>query len=246
MPVVTCHRGKLQTLQASALVMQPDGFRTGLPALDRLLPGGVLARGAIHELLSQPKQPHPLFFATLLARCALSLAAASPVLVDGETAGGMAIWCDPEGWLYPPAIAAAGIPLDRLLFLRPKTSSDLVWAAAECLRCRGVSVTLAPLGRLSRIEARKLQLAAEAGGGVGILLRPFGSISSEYAAATRWLVNPMPGECAVQRWQLQLIHGHGGRIGQSVILEVCRETNLVRAVEAVGDRSGQEKVARFA
>jgi protein ImuA len=237
MQVVTCHRGKLQTVTEADLVSKDTGFRTGFPAIDRILPGESFARGAIHELLSKPGEPRPLFFATVLARAAM---------VEEGKEMGVGVWCDPQGQIYPPAVAAAGIPLEQVLFLRPKTPADHIWAVAECLRCRGVSVTLAQLGRLSRIEARKLQLAAEAGGGVGLLFRPFGSISSEYAAATRWLVEPFPGERTVQRWKLELIHGHGGRVGQSVILEAGRETNLVRAVETVGDRSGEEKVARIA
>src|SRR5262249_23167779 len=152
-----------------------------------------------------------LFFATFLARLA---------------AGNRAVaWCDPQGCLYPPALEAAGIALERLFVLRPKSWADEVWAVAECLRCPGGGVTLANLTKLSRVEARRLQLAAESGGGVGILLRTPGAAAAEYAAVTRWLVRPMMGERNVQRWQLQLIHGHGGRVGQSVILEVCRETN---------------------
>src|SRR5204863_337236 len=82
---------------------------------------------------------------------------------------------------------------------------------------------------LSRVEARRLQLAAERGGGVGVLLRLAGRASAEYAAATRWLVRPAAGERTVQRWSVQLIHGHGGRVGQAVFLEHSRESGLITA-----------------
>jgi hypothetical protein len=99
--------------------------------------------------------------------------------------------------------------------------------------------------RLSRVEARRLQLSAERGGGVGLLLRPAGrAVSSEHAAVTRWLVRPAPGERTVQRWSVQLIHGHGGRVGQAVILEYSRETNRVRAVEQLADRPAEKEVAK--
>lgn len=228
MHLVSCHRGVLQSLGNGQLGSgRAEGFGTGLKSWDQLLPGG-FARGAVHELLGQ--QCLPLFAATVLARAALGNA-------------GAIVWCDPEGGLYPPAVAAAGIPLSRLFLLRPKSPSEAVWAVGECLRCKGVSVTLAEMGRLSRIEARRLQLAAECGGGTGILLRPDGAASAVYAAASRWRVRPIPGEVRWQRWQIQLLHGHGGRVGQSVILEVCRETGHVRAFEAVGDRA--EKAERL-
>ncbi|MBV8782398.1 MAG: hypothetical protein JO353_13465, partial [Phycisphaerae bacterium] len=93
--------------------------------------------------------------------------------------------------------------------------------------------------KLSRIEARRLQLAAEEGGGIGLLLRSKRAVNEPYAAATRWLVEPARGNQQMRRWKVQLIHGHGGRIGQSVLLEMCRETNLVRAADSLANRSNQ-------
>jgi DNA repair exonuclease SbcCD nuclease subunit len=69
----------------------------------------------------------------------------------------------------------------------------------------------------------KLQLAAERGGGVGLLLRTAGKHASEHAVVTRWLVGPMQGQRNVQRWRIQLIFGHGGRVGETVILEHHRD-----------------------
>jgi protein ImuA len=159
-------------------------------------------------------------------------------------ASGAVICCDSTATLYPPAIAAMGIPLDRLYLLHPAAVVEQTWAIAECLRCRGVAAVVASISsRLSRVEVRRLQLAAERGGGVGILLRPSSAnLSSEYAAATRWLVTPARGERTVQRWKMQLIHGHGGRVGQAVFLEYHRDTaqtTAVRAIEQLADRSGE-------
>ena len=75
--------------------------------------------------------------------------------------------------------------------------------------------------------------------GAWVLLRQVGASSAHYAAATRWLVESAPGDRFVQKWQVQLIHGHGGRVGQPITLEVCRDTNHVRALETVADRSGE-------
>ncbi|MGE5609490.1 MAG: ImuA family protein [Bacillota bacterium] len=229
MRLVSCQGGELQVLSSEAVVAKRGNvFTTGLQAVDELAPGGAFSYGAIHELLSEPGEGLPLFVATMLARAARG------------SRNEAVVWSDPQGksgGVYPPALAAAGIPLERLFLLHPKARAEEVWAVAECLRCPGVHATVAHLGKLSRIEARRLQLAAEMGGGVGILLRPSGSMSEEYAAATRWVVRRMPGERTVQRWKLHLIHGHGGRVGQSVILEAGHETNHVRAFAAVVDRS---------
>jgi protein ImuA len=195
--------------------------------IDELLPGNAFPKGAIHEILSEPAHGIPRFFALVLARA-----------ITGNI-----VWCNPSGTLYPPAIAAAGISLDKFFLLHPKSQADQSWAIAECLRCRGVGATVSQVSRLSRIEARRLQLAAEKGGGIGLLLRPMDRNASTYAAATRWLVSPCPGLRTVQRWNVQLIHAHGGRIGQTVILEHHRETNTVCAVEKLADRQVATEVA---
>jgi protein ImuA len=222
MQLITCHRGRLRVLSAEALEAGRS-FQTGLGALDAIAPGGAFAYGAIHELIGEGERL-PMFVAAHLARCAM-----------GER--GNVVWCDPHRRLYPPAAASVGLPLERLFWVRPTKPADVTWAIGESLRCRGVSVTVAQPGRLSRIEARRLQLAAETGGGAGLLLRPSSMANGEFAAATRWLVRSIPGERTLQRWMLQLIHGHGGRVGQGAILEACRETRHVCAFAAVGDRS---------
>jgi len=146
-------------------------------------------------------------------------------------------WCDPTREIYPPALANHGIALTHLFLLHPHGPRDLLWAISESLRCKGVAAVVAAPPRLSRVMARRLQLSAERGGGVGILLRSTNAPGIDcYAAATRWLVRPQPGERTVQRWNVQLIHGHGGCIGQTVILEASRENHSVRALESLAHR----------
>lgn len=210
---------------------------TGLTAFDAIAPNGGLAWGAVHELLTDHRDRPPLTVAAFFARCA------------ARQRQGVISWCDSRGGgLYPPALAAMGIPLDRLLLLRAKNFTDKFWATAECAGCRGVVATISGFHHnyLSRVQVRRLQLATERGGGLGVILRPLKEkqrrSSPAYAAATRWLVRPVAGDASVRRWELRLIHGHGGRINEGVILEVCRETNLVRASEAVADRPVEKKV----
>jgi len=232
MQIIAAHGGKLQILTEEAVSAKELGFTTTLDRLDEVAGAKAFARGAVHEILSEKGREPAMFFATVLARAAC-----------GE---GRIVWSDPQKRLYPPAIAAAGIPLRRLLILWPKNEKDELWALTECLRCRGVGVALACPKSLSTIEARRLQLAAERGGGVGILLRPAAAAATPYAAATRWLVRAVGGQRTVQKWKVQLIHGHGGQVGRTVILEACRATNSVRVSEAVGDRSVSEKKAQSA
>jgi protein ImuA len=223
MPLISAHNGKILTLGAAwtdTAAPFVRTFCTGLDAWDALAPKKTFARAAVHELLFDARSGHPHFVAALLAA-----KQESPV-----------IWSDPRREIYPPALAAMGFDLTRVFLLRPRSSQDESWAITECLRCRGVGAVIASPQRITRIEARRFQLAAERGGGVGIFLRPTGRGDSIYAAATRWLVQPHPGERTIQRWTIQLLHGHGGRVGQTVILEQSRENHSVRALEKLPDR----------
>lgn len=287
---VTCCEGKLQ-IDSGEIDSRAQGIVTGWHALDELLPGGALARGSIHEFLSEERGRFPLFITALVARwgrhsclprpngwgrhsCLPRTFLSEPGPDEQEhllfpTDGAQRLrrgssrktktdppdersrvvaWCDPDKRLYPPALAPL-VPLDRLLLLHPKNDADEVWTISECLRCRGVGVTVGSPRRLTSIQARRLQLAAETGGGVGILMRTLDASSSTHAATTRWIVKSFPGERNVQRWSLQLIHGHGGLVGQTVIVEASRErsereTDLVRVSRPVGGGPVSEAPAR--
>ncbi|HWE01028.1 MAG TPA: hypothetical protein VG326_01370 [Tepidisphaeraceae bacterium] len=250
MRLIAAHDGKLHTLHPDIHAIGPASdraFSSSLPDLDALAPGGAFARGAVHELLTEPQDGKATFIAMLLAMAQGRDSSAPGPSTPCSVSTGAIIWCDPAGELYPPAFAAHGFPLDRLFLLQPRSpdpnGKDLIWAASECLRCKGVGAVVAPLQRLSRIEARRLQLAAERGGGVGILLRHTGRHSSQHAAATRWLVRPTPGSRTIQRWTIQLLHGHGGRVGQTLCLEHCRETNRLHTFNPMADRQVEPQPA---
>lgn len=229
--------GVIQSLKEQLIRRRGEaGVFTALPVLDELLGTGGLNRGAIHEVISAVPQGQSRSFALLLARVGLGARAIA--------------WCveqrASERW-YPPAAAMVGIPADRLITLCTANARETLWAVAECLRCKGVGVTIASInGKLGSIDARRLQLAAEQGGGIGILLRDATAKSMHYAAATRWLIESQPGKPDVQRWRITLLHGQGGQIERSIGLEISRETHLVRAFEELADQPAQTKKTRTA
>jgi protein ImuA len=223
---MTAQGALLRTLLAKQFPTQPrDHFRTGLHAMDELMPNSGLRCGAIHELLFDSTASTPKSLALLLAYAAQ------------KAMGGVIVWSDPKRELHPTAISIAGVDLRRLILLRPRNSEQEISALAECLRCKSVSAAVTSLNRLSSIEARRLQLAAENGGGVGIFLRSIirGPVSN-YAAATRWFVRPALKTEDSQNWNIKLLHGHGGRVGSSILLEVDRETGHVHSSSQLANR----------
>src|SRR5512147_2512179 len=77
---------------------------TGLPEVDALLPGGGFPRGALSEIAGGPGS----------GKTALCLAAMARAM-RGE---GLGAFVDGRGELYPPAAAALGVDLGRLLVVR--------------------------------------------------------------------------------------------------------------------------------
>lgn len=81
---------------------------------------------------------------------------------------------------YAPALAAAGIDLSCLLLVHPKRE-DQLWAVEQSLRAGACAAVLAWIAQAEATSLRRLQLAAEAGGAIGVLFerRPLaGSIAA--------------------------------------------------------------------
>lgn len=219
---VTCHDGKLRI---------QDGGADSLPGRPAVRPFDELERRAVHELLFDARLgASPVMPAVACVRRALMNAdARSPQAI---------LWCDSDDTLYPPAFAQMGIPLDRLYLVRPKPE-DMAGVVVDCLRCPAVLAVVATLPpKLSRPQARRMQLAAEEGDGLGILMRPQGRGADVYAATTRWTVSPHPGTHDWQRWKIELVHGVGRAVGQTFLLESSRAsagTFHVRAAENAAD-----------
>lgn len=105
---------------------------------------------------------------------------------------GWILYLDSDGDFYPPAAERLGIPLDRLLIVRPQRYVDALWTCEQALRCSAVAVVVATFRRLDAYASRRLQLAAEAGGGLGLLIRPETHPGPTFAA-TRVRLDPATG-----------------------------------------------------
>src|SRR4051794_7381277 len=78
MQFVSCHNGQIFTSTtqwgSAGTFDRRRGFRTGLNAIEELLPGQAFSRGMIHEILHDPRQSSgSRFFALLIARAACEL-----------------------------------------------------------------------------------------------------------------------------------------------------------------------------
>ncbi len=188
---------------------------TGFAELDALLGGGWQV-GALHELLCA-------------AEGAGVLEALLPALTATASDVGPArlvAWIHPSRVPYPPALRQAGVDLTRCLFVRPRHAQEQAWAVDLALRSGACDLVITWLHALDDRSLRRLQLAAEAGGTVGLLLRPLGFARQPSPAAVRLEVAPLPStESAHRRLQVRPLRCRGGASlgADPIVLEWSRD-----------------------
>ena len=192
---------------------QPDVTLNGLPGLERLLGEADWPRGCLVEWLAEGR---------------------------GSGSTGLALWASREAWrdnllvvidsrheLHAPAAVQFAVDLGRTVFIRPEHPPDALWSLEQALRTRGIGAVVCDVEKLSsQACCRRLQLAVEVGGGLGILLRPAQARGQPSFAEYRFLVWPLPppskSAAAVSRWwRVELLRARRQFAERSVIVEFC-------------------------
>ena len=228
----------------------------GIAAIDRVLPGGGLARGALHEILGMGGDEEDGALAAAFAAGILGRLAD-----QGSLAGdGMVLWCLPRTDLYGPSLAAHGLDPARLVLVRAPRDAEILWAMEEGLRAPGIAAVVGEVGSLPAVASRRLQLAAERSGITAFLLRRWrdgGQAARERnlpnAAVTRWRIAALPSQpppipstasggglgwgsgVGHPRWRVELLRCRGGEPACWEV-EEADATGHVSLASALADR----------
>jgi hypothetical protein len=174
-------------------------WSTGRSALDARLPGGGWPTASLVEvLLGAAGLGEVQLFLPALVQCQRR--------ADGETP--WLVWIAPPHEPFAPALAQQGIELTRLLVVRPASAAEALWAAEQTLSSGVCAAVLLWLKGTDDRWLRRLKLAAQAGGALGILFRPERHRFESSPAALRLLLTV--GE---QQPHLELLKVQGGRPG---------------------------------
>jgi len=188
---------------ASAAPARPV-WSTGKSALDARLPGGGWPTASLIEvLLDDTGLGEVQLFLPALVECQRRMGQ------DGS-AGDVSwlVWIAPPHEPYAPALAQQGIDLTRLLVVRPTSATEALWAAEQALSSGICAAVLLWLKGTDDRWLRRLKLAAEAGGALGVLFRPERHRFESSPASLRVLMTQ--GEHEVR---LDLLKVQGGRPG---------------------------------
>jgi protein ImuA len=241
--------GQLQKLERNSHPVGDSSsvITSGLEVLDHLLPDAGFRAGTLIEWLAEKGSADQL--ALLAARSALEDRAAL-----GEDR--VLIVIDDEETLYPPAAAALGIDLKRLILVRPgkitrrgtrgsqtetakrparveTTNVETLWALEQALASRGVAVTFCRLEKLSARVFRRLQLAAERGKGLGFLIRPATARGEPSWSDVRLGIETLSegDSSSARRWRVEVLRCRRGAAGERfALLEYDDATNTLRPI----------------
>jgi protein ImuA len=215
----------------------------GIEAIDGRLPEGGLALGALHEVAGGGNgaidgAAAALFSAGIAARTK-----------------GKVLWCVIRQDLFAPAIAQSGLLPDRVIYVEAGDDKTLLACFEEGLRHGGLGAVVAEIARLSMTSSRRLQLAAEGSGAIGIAIRRWrrqtevADFGQPTAAVTRWRVSalpssplPVPG-VGRARWQLELIRCRAGESADFEV-EACDAKGRLALPSDLVHGPGQKEVGR--
>ena len=175
------------------------GLASGYPKLDQQLPGGGWPRNALTEILLEHYGTGEL----QLLMPALSHLSQPR---DDAAEAGWITWVAPPFEPYPPALQQWGVNLSRVLIVRPKKSTEALWAAEQALSSGTCVAVLLWPDTFDDTASRRLQLAAEKGRSWAIAFRSIKALSQPSAAALR--IRLSTGDKGID---LSILKSRGGR-----------------------------------
>jgi protein ImuA len=216
----------------------------GVGAIDGRLAGEGLRLDALHEVAPATARwgddaSATLFMAGIAAR-----------------AWGPVLWAVRRRDLFAPGLYQAGLAPGRLLYVEARDDNELLAIMEEGLRHRGLGAVIGEVKRAGLAATRRLQLAAEGGRTIALLLRRYGRGAAEplgepSAAVTRWRVGsapsaPLPHEgLGRARWHLDLVRQRGGEPFQLTV-EASDETGRIALPARMAAGSAPARRARAA
>lgn len=197
--------------RGAELAPAAGGLPTGFAELDGVLPGGGWPRGALTEILLDREG---------IGELRLLLPALARLSRDRRWLA----WVTPPHVPYAPALATAGVALERLLLTHPPHPADAWWAAEQSMRSGACGAVLAWLDRPDERRMRRLQLGAESGRTWAVLFRAAGDAASRSPAALRLRLEAHGDELSVH-----VLKRRGGPLDRPVRIALAARRPAARA-----------------
>jgi len=231
----------LKQLRETLSGLETGGFRRrpalpfGIDAVDSRLANRGLRLDALHEIAAGTSD--------LADDCAATLFMAG----IAARAWGPVLWVVRRHDLFAPGLSQSGLAASRLLYAEAADDAELLAIMEEGLRHRGLGAVIGEARRADMTATRRLQLAAEGGRTIALLMKRHARegadpLAAPSAAVTRWRISsapstPLPVEGVGRpRWTLDLVRQKGGDPFTQLV-EASDETGRCALPAAMADRT---------
>lgn len=230
----------IQSLRDTLRAIEGDGHRRrpvlpfGIAEIDTRLAHAGLRLDALHEVAAATASmgddaSATLFLAGIAAR-----------------AWGPVLWVVRRRDLFAPGLYQSGLSPERVLYAEASDDAEVLALMEEGLRHRALGAVIGETRRAAMASTRRLQLAAEGGRTIALLMKrhareeadPFAVPS---AAITRWQIGSAPSSplpvagIGRARWDVRLVRQRGGE-PFNLIVEACDETGRIALPVRLVDR----------
>jgi hypothetical protein len=186
-------------LWTSRQVAEVRARDTGFATLNSLLPGHGWPLSSLIELL--PK-------AEGIGEMQLVLPSLRKLCQEARDI----VFVRPPHLPYPPALAKAGLPLNRIIWIDTHSDEDARWVVEQTLRQGMAGAVLVWSDCTKDIALRRLQLAAREGEALAFLYRSPNTKVAASPAAVRLALSGAPAGLHVEALKVQ-----GGRVGEVLL-----------------------------
>ena len=232
--------GPLVALRETLRAIEGDGLRRrpvlpfGVGAIDAKLATTGLRLDSLHEVAG--------------ASPGISDDAAATLFLAGiaARAWGPVLWVVRRRDLFAPGIAQAGLAPERVLYAEATDDAEVLALMEEGLRHRGLGAVIGEVKRASMPNTRRLQLAAEGGKTIALLLKRHAReggnpLAVPSAAVTRWRIAAAPSAplpvagIGRARWRVELVRQRGGE-PHEWMMEACDDTGRLALPARLANR----------
>lgn len=209
--------GKLQEdilLMEGYRPMVPGSYHiSGLEGIEAAFPNKIFPVAAIHEFMSI-KTEHTAATAGFIGGILASLVQQA----------GICLWVSTNRWLFAAALNAFKVIPDNIIFIFAERERDVLWAAEEGLKCKGIAAVIAEVSCLTFMQSRRLQLAVEASKATGFIVRGDGYKPSPTICTALWQIRSQPSQTepglpgvGFPCWQVELLKVRNGKPGKWIV-----------------------------
>lgn len=212
---------------------------TGHALLDAQLPGGGWPMGALCEILQTHSAQSE--WRLLLPALVAAQQSAKPMALPGQrglaTANASAatvVLIGPPHVPFGPALAAQGLAVQRLVWVKAQTPAERLWATEQALRCEAVAAVLAWLPQAQSASLRRLHMAAQEHNKLLFVMRPAQAQRESSPAPLRLILlgaqaggqADAPTEVqAADALHVQVLKRRGSPLTQSLVVQPQRHTH---------------------